>query len=272
MSTDGPVPAPESQKKFQPYVPEGMEMREFTWRAILLGLAMTIVLGAANAYLGLRAGDHHCGNLSGSRHCHGGDAGLEGISSGREHCPNRRLDRGRHCGGCDIHHPRVSDRQGLAFVQSGGCVLEVHGADHGGQHPWSAFYFSGAKGNGRGSGIALPGVGSGVRDSQGRPARRASREISLLEYRGGWRGVHTRKVRVVRRRPGFSFYYRQPGSQPGPSRNLGQHQGSRNRRHQRVRCPQRKPRLFRSGLHHRTPSGFDSIRRQCSGLGSAGST
>ena len=33
-----------------------MEMREFTWRAILLGLVMTIVLGAANAYLGLRAG------------------------------------------------------------------------------------------------------------------------------------------------------------------------------------------------------------------------
>ncbi|MBZ5653049.1 MAG: oligopeptide transporter, OPT family [Acidobacteriia bacterium] len=31
-------------------------MREFTWRAILLGLALTIVLGAANAYLGLRAG------------------------------------------------------------------------------------------------------------------------------------------------------------------------------------------------------------------------
>jgi putative OPT family oligopeptide transporter len=33
-----------------------MEMPEFTLRAILLGLAMTIVLGAANAYLGLRAG------------------------------------------------------------------------------------------------------------------------------------------------------------------------------------------------------------------------
>ena len=56
MSTDGPVPASPSEKKFQPYVPESMEMREFTWRAILLGLAMTIVLGAANAYLGLRAG------------------------------------------------------------------------------------------------------------------------------------------------------------------------------------------------------------------------
>ena len=56
MSIDGPVPASPSEKKFQPYVPESMEMREFTWRAILLGLAMTIVLGAANAYLGLRAG------------------------------------------------------------------------------------------------------------------------------------------------------------------------------------------------------------------------
>jgi putative OPT family oligopeptide transporter len=33
-----------------------MEMREFTLRAILLGLLMTVVLGAANAYLGLRAG------------------------------------------------------------------------------------------------------------------------------------------------------------------------------------------------------------------------
>jgi putative OPT family oligopeptide transporter len=31
-------------------------MREFTWRAMLLGLALTVVLGAANAYLGLRAG------------------------------------------------------------------------------------------------------------------------------------------------------------------------------------------------------------------------
>ncbi len=44
------------KKKHVPYVPETMEMKEFTLRAILLGLLMTIVLGAANAYLGLRAG------------------------------------------------------------------------------------------------------------------------------------------------------------------------------------------------------------------------
>lgn len=55
MSKENPLPADEKEK-FEPYVPEDMEMRELTWRAILLGLAMTIVLGAANAYLGLRAG------------------------------------------------------------------------------------------------------------------------------------------------------------------------------------------------------------------------
>lgn len=42
--------------KHQPYVPEHVSMIEFTWRAVLLGLLMTVVLGAANAYLGLRAG------------------------------------------------------------------------------------------------------------------------------------------------------------------------------------------------------------------------
>ena len=54
MSTQTPVNA--DVKKFRPYVPEHMEMREFTFRAVLLGLVMTGILGAANAYLGLRAG------------------------------------------------------------------------------------------------------------------------------------------------------------------------------------------------------------------------
>jgi putative OPT family oligopeptide transporter len=43
-------------KKHIPFVPEHMEMKEFTLRAVLLGLVLTVVLGAANAYLGLRAG------------------------------------------------------------------------------------------------------------------------------------------------------------------------------------------------------------------------
>ncbi len=50
------IPASTEPAKFKPFVPEHLEMREFTWRAMLLGLAMCVVLGAANAYLGLRAG------------------------------------------------------------------------------------------------------------------------------------------------------------------------------------------------------------------------
>src|ERR1700685_2594863 len=44
------------QQTFRPFVPPNMQMREFTLRALLLGLVMTVILGAANAYLGLRAG------------------------------------------------------------------------------------------------------------------------------------------------------------------------------------------------------------------------
>src|ERR1700716_3247622 len=47
---------PMADQKYTPFVPESMEMREFTLRAVLLGLVMTVILGAANAYLGLRAG------------------------------------------------------------------------------------------------------------------------------------------------------------------------------------------------------------------------
>jgi putative OPT family oligopeptide transporter len=42
--------------KFKPFVPPTMEMKEFTGGVIVLGLVLTIILGFANAYLGLRAG------------------------------------------------------------------------------------------------------------------------------------------------------------------------------------------------------------------------
>ncbi|MGB2867472.1 MAG: oligopeptide transporter, OPT family [Bacteroidota bacterium] len=41
---------------FTPYVPAGTDMKEFTVRALVIGLIMCVVLGAANAYLGLKAG------------------------------------------------------------------------------------------------------------------------------------------------------------------------------------------------------------------------
>ncbi len=43
-------------KDFKPYVSPDTNMSEFTLRALILGLIMTVILGAANAYLGLKAG------------------------------------------------------------------------------------------------------------------------------------------------------------------------------------------------------------------------
>ena len=40
----------------QPFVPSDQNMREFSLRAVLIGLVMAVVLGSANAYLGLKAG------------------------------------------------------------------------------------------------------------------------------------------------------------------------------------------------------------------------
>ena len=50
------TPNPGATREHKPFVPPNVEMREFTLRAVLLGLVMCVVLGAANAYLGLRAG------------------------------------------------------------------------------------------------------------------------------------------------------------------------------------------------------------------------
>src|SRR6187402_1439276 len=48
MTTDKP--------RHQPFVPNHITMREFTVRAVVIGLVLSVVLGAANAYLGLKAG------------------------------------------------------------------------------------------------------------------------------------------------------------------------------------------------------------------------
>jgi uncharacterized oligopeptide transporter (OPT) family protein len=45
-----------SESTFKPLVPADVSMTEFTMRALLIGLVMCVVLGAANAYLGLKAG------------------------------------------------------------------------------------------------------------------------------------------------------------------------------------------------------------------------
>ena len=56
MSTPTITDARQESRVHRPYVPESMQMKEFTFRAVLIGLVMTGILGAANAYLGLKAG------------------------------------------------------------------------------------------------------------------------------------------------------------------------------------------------------------------------
>lgn len=48
--------AENGDKAFRPLVSPETDMKEFTFRALILGLFMTVILGSANAYLGLRAG------------------------------------------------------------------------------------------------------------------------------------------------------------------------------------------------------------------------
>ena len=44
------------KKPFVPFVPASEHMPEFTFKAVFLGAIMAVTLGAANAYVGMRAG------------------------------------------------------------------------------------------------------------------------------------------------------------------------------------------------------------------------
>ncbi len=46
----------ESKAGFEPFVPAGTNMREFTFRAVILGIFFGLIFGAATVYLALRAG------------------------------------------------------------------------------------------------------------------------------------------------------------------------------------------------------------------------
>lgn len=45
-----------ADQKFTPFVPENTDMKELTFKALFLGIILAVILGAANAYLGLKAG------------------------------------------------------------------------------------------------------------------------------------------------------------------------------------------------------------------------
>ena len=103
--------------RHRPYVPENMKMSEFTVRAVLLGLVMTVILGAANAYLGLRAGMTIAATYPAAVIGMAVLRLLQGIDSGREHRANGGIDRRVGGGGRDLHDAGVRHRGGVARLR-----------------------------------------------------------------------------------------------------------------------------------------------------------
>jgi len=57
MNQEEPAPAaPGEVERHRPFVPAGMKMAEFTPKALVVGLFLAVILGAANAYLGMKVG------------------------------------------------------------------------------------------------------------------------------------------------------------------------------------------------------------------------
>ena len=45
-----------SKDEFKPFISADRVLPEFTWLAIILGILLSVIFGAANAYLGLKVG------------------------------------------------------------------------------------------------------------------------------------------------------------------------------------------------------------------------
>jgi len=45
-----------SDYRFHPHVPAEKQMKEFTWRAVVIGIILGVAFGAGNAFLGLKVG------------------------------------------------------------------------------------------------------------------------------------------------------------------------------------------------------------------------
>ena len=272
MSTEGPVPARPNEKKFQPYVPENMEMREFTWRAILLGLAMTIVLGAANAYLGLRAGITIAATypaaviaMAAMRAWKGslleeniartaGSIG-EGIAAGAIFTIPAFL----------IAKAWPSFRPGDAYWKSTALIMvgSILGV-----------LFISLVRRVMVEDPELPFPESVAASEIHKAGQRGAEAAKYLFWNIGVGGIVyiLGKFGLFAADRDFPFTIGNLGHSQVRLGTLGSRQGCAHRRDQRIRGSQRKSRVPRSGLHHRTQTGFDSVRRQRPGLGLAGPT
>ena len=145
-----------TKKKYTPYVPETMQMKEFTLRALLIGLVMTAILGSANAYLGLKAGMTIAATYP---------AAVIGMAL-------LRLMKG------SLLEENIARTVGsIGESVAAGAVFTI---------PRNSVCDPAAKGHGRGSGTSVSRVGGGIGDSQSRSTGREGCTNSLCQH-GLWR-------------------------------------------------------------------------------------
>ena len=197
MSPESPQNS-ETPKKHRPFVPEHVEMKEFTLRAMLLGLGLTIVLGAANAYLGLRAGITIAATYP---------AAVIAMAA-------MRAWKG------SLLEENIARTAGsIGESVAAGAIFTLPAFLIAGAWPsfgWREAYWKSTalimvgsilgvlfislvrRGMVEDPELALPGIAGGLGDSQSRATRRGSCEIFVLEYRH-WRvGVSSRPFRAIR--------------------------------------------------------------------------
>ena len=205
MSTQTAAPP---EKRYRPYVPENMEMKEFTFRAVLIGLFLTVILGAANAYLGLRAGMTIAATYP---------AAVIGMALLRlmkgslleENIARTVGSIGESvAAGAVFTIPAFLDFRRLEFVWISRCVLEVSCLDGGGRIAGHFVRDPASTGHGGRSRTSLPGVGGRIGNSQGRTAGREGSQTAFRQHGPGRIDLSAGRVSVVQRQQSFRHTYR----------------------------------------------------------------
>ena len=257
-----------SDKDHKPYVPDDSTMSEFTVRALLLGLVMSVVLGSANAYLGLRAGMTIAATYP---------AAVIGMAV-------LRMMKGSLL---EENYARTvgsigeSVAAGAIFTIPAFVILQIwsfktfdaHGVPHRerphdrGRHPGRPLRHPPAPRHGRGPLAALPRVGGRLRDPQGRPAGLGRRDAALRRHgRGRAHQAPGRRGRLQR------LQHVHPGGREGQGelRPARAHQGRAHHRRGRghhLPGPGREPGLPGRRLHHRARAGRPELRGRPPRLG-----
>ena len=142
-------------------------MKEFTFRAMFLGLILTVILGAANAYLGLRAGITIAATYPAAV------IAMAVLRAWKGSLLEENIARTAGSIGESVAAGAIFTLP--AFVLAGAWpflvvrfVLEIDRLDHGRENPRRPLYFAGAASHGGGPRASLPGVGGRFGDSQGR--------------------------------------------------------------------------------------------------------